>query len=309
MSTNFQPSMPPDYPVVPSVPSTPPMASSYTSPYLPAGAPPWPTTVLQRPSIANGSALDTTTGKIAERKSRSARNAFIALGVIALTLLVGVGLTYGVLFLNGQIAANTPSSSSHAVKIPQATAQPTTGASSSSTPATASTLPTPTSFSTMRSDQQKSIGVLVKYPSDWVEEPSTAASSSGTVVAVFHPQQALGIVVYVGKFSVTASGVSTTSALNQGLISTIYAGNGSSGNTNLQAVQSTTPHRTIAGQQWDEQDATFSDSNSVLMHIASITIKHGSFFYSFIYQAPDVYYSDVSQKYVPPMLNSFKFLS
>lgn len=308
MTTNFQPSIPPDRPVLPSMPTTPHAASSYTSPYLPAGAPPWPTTVLQRPPLANGSTFDTAGGKIAERKSRSARSVFVALGVIVLTLLVGVGLTYGVLFLNGQIAANTASTSTRIVKIPQATAQPTTGASSS-TPTTASTLPTPTSFSTMRSDHQKSIGVLVKYPSDWIEEPSTAASSSGTVVAVFHPQQALGIVVYVGKFSITASGVTTTDALNQGLISTIYSGNGSTGNTNLQAVQSTTPHRTIAGQQWDEQDATFSDSNSVLMHIASITVKHGSFFYSFIYQAPDVYYNDVSQKYVPPMLDSIKFLS
>lgn len=307
MTTNYQPSTPQDQPIVPSIPTTPYTASSYTSPYLPAGAPPWPTTVLQRPPQANRSAFDSTAGKIAERKSRSARGALVALGVIALTLLVGVGLTYGVLLLNGQIAANT-ASTGRTVTIPKATAQATTG-TNSSTPGTTSTLPAPTSFSTMRSDQQKSIGVLVKYPSDWVEEPSAAATASGTVVAVFRPQQALGIVVYVGKFSVTASGVTTTSALNQGLISTIYGGNGSSGNTNLQAVQSTTPQRTIAGQQWDEQDATFSDSNSVLMHVASITVKRGSFFYSFIYQAPDVYYNDVSQKYVPPMLNSFKFLS
>ncbi len=302
MTTNFQP---PDRPVVPA---TPHAAPPYTSPYLPAGAPPWPTTVLQRPVLTNDGTLDTMGGKIARRKPRSTRSVFVALGVIVLTLLVGVGLTYGVLLLNGQIAANTASTSTHLVTIPQPTAQPTTGASSS-TPGTTSTLPAPTSFSTMSSDHQKSIGVLVKYPSDWIEEPSSASTSNGTVVAVFHPQQALGIVVYVGKFSITASGVTTTDALNQGLISAIYSGNGSTGNTNLQAVQSTTPHRTIAGQQWDEQDATFSDSNSVLMHIASIAVKHGSFFYSFIYQTPDVYYNDILQKYVPPMLDSFKFLS
>ncbi len=301
MTTNF---LPPDRPTVPLTPS----ASSYTSPYLPAGAPPWPTTVLQRPTLTNNGAGNTTGGKIAERKSRSARSVFTTLGVIVLTLLVGVGLTYGILLLNGQIAANTASTSSHLVTIPKPTAQ-ATGGTSSSTPTTSSTLPAPTSFSTMSSDHQKSIGVLVKYPSDWIEEPSSATTSSGTVVAVFHPQQALGIVVYVGKFSITASGVTTTDALNQGLISAIYGGNGGSGNTNLQAVQTTTPHRTIAGQQWDEQDATFSDSNSVLMHIASIAVKHGAFFYSFIYQTPDVYYNDVLQKYVPPMLDSFKFLS
>ena len=286
----------------------PPATSTYTSPYLPAGTPPWPTTVLQRTVSPASNGLTTPYGKIAERKSKAVRNTFITLGLIVLTLLVGVGLTYGVLYLNGQVADNS-ARAPRSVTIPQPTVQPTTGASSSTPTSSASSLPSPTSFSPMRSDHQKSIGVLVKYPSDWIEEPSSPPTSSGTVVAVFHPQQSLGIAVYVGKFSVSASGVSTTDALNQGLISTIYGGSSGSGNTNLQAVQTSTPHRTIAGEQWDEQDATFSDANGVLMHIASMTVKHGTFFYSFIYQTPDIYYNDVAQKYVPPMLDSFKFLS
>ena len=304
MSSNFQPVPPSNPPVVPSM-SAPSHASSYTSPYLPAGTPPWPTTVLQRPSAPTGSAPTITDGKIAQRKSGTARGVFTTLGVIVLTLLVGVGLTYGVLFLNGQTSANA-ARTARSVTVAKATVQPTTG-TSSSTPTTSS-LPTPTSFSTMRSDHQKTIGVLVKYPSDWVEEPSTPPTSSGNVVAIFHPQQALGIAVYVGKFSVSASGVTTTAALNQELIATIYSGNGSSGNTNLQ-VNQTAAQRTIANEQWDEQDATFSDANGNLMHIASITVKHSTFFYSFIYQTPDIYYNDVLQKYVPPMLDSFKFLS
>ncbi|GAC1669018.1 MAG: hypothetical protein NVS9B9_28500 [Ktedonobacteraceae bacterium] len=307
MTTNFQPLTPPDQPVVSSTSPAPHMVS-YSSPYLPAGAPPWPTTVLQRPARTTTGSLDTVAGKIAGRKSRSARRVFIVLGLIALTLLVGVGLTYGILYFDGQIAADRPSTS-HPVTIAKVTPQSTTGASSS-TPAT-SGLPAPTSFSVMSSNHQKSIGVLVKYPSDWIEEPPAQPAQDGTSVAVFHPQQQLGIAVYVGKFSVVGSGVTTTTALNQRLISTIYSGGsstGTSGNTNLQAVPSTTPRRTIAGEQWDEQDATFSDTNSVLMRIASITIRHGSFFYSFIFQAPDMYYSDVSMKYIPPMLNSFKFL-
>ncbi len=304
MSSNFQPVPPSNSPVVPSMSTTPHAVPSYTSPYLPAGAPPWPTTVLQRQSLPTSNALTTPDGKIAQRKPGTVRGVFTVLGVIVLTLLVGVGLTYGVLFLNGQLATNAHTA--RPVTIAKATAQPT-GGTNSSTPTTSS-LPTPTSFATMRSDHQKSIGVLVKYPSDWVEEPSTPPTSSGTVVAVFHPQQALGIAVYVGKFSVSASGVSTTAALNQGLITTIYGGNGGSGNTNLQ-VSPTPSQRTIANEQWDEQDATFSDANGNLMHIASITVKHSTFFYSFIYQTPDVYYNDVLQKYVPPMLNSFKFLS
>ena len=302
MNTNVPTSMPPEQPVVPSMSAIPHGASSYTSPYLPAGAPPWPTTVLQRPPLTTANSLDSTTaGKLAERKSRSARSMLLTLGLIALTLLVGVGLTYGVLYFNGQVGANTASTPRSVKTIAKATVQPTTGAS---------TLPTPTSFSAMSNGHQKSLGVLVKYPSDWIEEPPSQPLQDGTVVAVFHPQQQqLGIAVYVGKFSVTSSGVTTTTALNQRLISTIYSGSGNSGNTNLQPVQSATPHRTIAGQQWDEQDATFSDSNNVLTHVGSITIRHGLFFYSFIFQTPATYYNDVAQKYIPPMLNSFKFLS
>ncbi len=309
MTNNFSSSMPPDQPSVPSMSSTPLVASSCTSPYLPAGVPPWPTTVLQRPSLATATSADTMAGKISDRKSRTARSIFITLGLIALTLLVGVGLTYGVLYFNGQVGANT-ASTSRLVKIPNATAQPTNGTNTSTPSASTSTLPTPTSFSAMSTNHQKSLGVLVKYPSDWVEDPPTQPAQDGTAVAYFHPQQQqLNIAIYLGKFSVASSHVTTTTALNQALIGTIYGNGSNSGNTNLQAVQSTRPQRTIAGMQWDEQDATFSDTNSSLIHVTSITIKHGSFFYGFIVETPDAYYSDMSQKYVPPMLDSFKFLS
>lgn len=305
MTTDFQPAIPPDQPLIPS---TPLMASSYSSPYLPAGAPPWPTTALQRPPLATAtSPSTTTTGKATDRKSRTARGVLTTLGLIALTLLVGVGLTFSVLYFNGQVGQSTSRSLTTHAKV---TAQPTNSTNTSTPAATAGTLPTPTSFSTMSSDHQKSLGVLLKYPSDWVEEPSSRPSQNGTAVAAFHPQQQqLGIVVYVGKFSFTGSGVSTTTALNQGLISTLYSGGGNSGNTNLQPIPPVNAHRTIAGEQWDEQDATFSDVNSVPIRIASIAVKHGSFFYGFIFLAPNVYYNDIAQKYVPPMLDSFKFLS
>ncbi len=308
MSSNYQSVPPPNPTGVPSMPTIPAPVTSYTSPYLPDGTPPWPTTVLQRPSLPSSNTQAVSNTKVAQRKAGATRNTFITLGIIALTLLVGVGLTYGTLYFNGQLANNT-ARTTRTVSIAKATAQPTTAAGASTPSSTSGSLPAPTSFSSMRSDHQKSIGVFVKYPSDWIEEPSSPPTSSGTVVAIFHPQQAIGIVVYVGKFSASASGVSTTDALNQGLISTIYSGSGNTGNTNLQAVQPTTPHRTIGGEQWNELDATFSDPNGVLMHVASIAIKHASFFYCFIYQTPDIYYNDVLQKYVPPMLDSFKFLS
>ena len=302
MTNNFQSSIPPDQPVVPSTPS-------YTSPYLPAGAPPWPTTVLQRPLPMTASSIDTMAGKISDRKPRTARGVLTTLGLIALTLLVGAALTYGVLYANGQVDTNG-AHASRLVTLPTVTSQPTAG-TNPSTPSTStgSTLPTPTSFSTMSADHQKTLGVLVKYPSDWVEDPATQPASDGTAVAAFRPQQqALNIVVYLGKFSVTASQVTTTTGLNQALIGTIY-GTENSGNTNIQTVQTTSPHRTIAGVQWDQLEATFSDANGSLIHVMSISVKRGSFFYGFIIQTPDLYYNDLSQKYVPPMLDSFKFLS
>ncbi|GAC1563460.1 MAG: hypothetical protein NVS4B11_13640 [Ktedonobacteraceae bacterium] len=223
-----------------------------------------------------------------------------------LTLIVGTGLTYGILYFNGQIRANT---AQPLPPIPKVAAQPTSGTTpSTSVTGNTGALPTPTSFSAMSSDNQKALSALIKYPSNWVEDPPSQPASDGTVVARFHPQEQLGIIFFVGKIP-TTSGATSTTTLNQDLITEIYRNGGNAGNTNLQAVQTTTPHRTIAGVQWDEQDATFSDTNGLLIHIASISVKHRSSFYVFLILAPDLYYSDVVQKYLPPMLDSFKFLS
>ncbi len=313
MLRNFQSSTPPlppnqPMPAVPPMSASPQMASPYASLYLPAGAPPWPTTVLKRPPLLTAAPLtSTTTSAMPKRKPRSARSILTAIALLALIPLIGIGVTYGILYFNGQVRANTPQALPPLAK---ATVQPTSGAASSTptTSATGSTLPTPTSFSTMSSDHQKTLGVLIKYPRDWVEDPATSPTSDGTVVARFHPQQQLGIIFFVGKFPI-ASGVASSAALNQGLIQTIYQNGGNSGNTNLQSVQPAIPHPTIGGVPWDEQDATYSDPNGLLIHINSIAIKHGVSIYGFLILTPDLYYNDVTQKYVPPMLSSFKFIA
>ncbi len=308
MIRNFQSSTPP-IPPYPSVPSSAPhTAPLYTSPYLPTGAPPWPTTVLQRqPPPVAVPLTATQTGTLNERRPRSARSMLIGAGLLALAVLVGVGLTLGGLFVSGQLSANAPQAHK-----PLALLQPTpTSGANVATPGSTSTsnsLPTPTSFSTMSSDNQKAVGVLVKYPSDWVEAPPPAQpAQDGSAIAVFRSQQTVGIIVAIWK--VPASEATSTAAVNTGVINAIYSGNGSTGNTNLQIVQPTNPHPTFAGAQWDEQDATFSDSNGIGGYVVSISVKHGTTFYVFSFELPQMYLKDAAQKYIQPMLDSFKFLS
>jgi len=303
MTSNF-PASPLPPPVTAPL-TTPALAASspYPSPYLPAGTPPWPTTVLQRHPLPTAAPLTSTSGVGDKRGPRSPRRILAIVGTLLLVPILGVGLTYGWLYFNGQ-AQDAAQGASVAV-VP-----PTAGTDSGATPTTTlpTSLPTPTSFSAMSNDHQKSLGVVVKYPSDWVEDPTTQKSTNGSDVARFHPQQRLGIIFFVGKFPGTTSGVTSTDALNKGLIGTIY-GDGSTGNKNIQAVQPANPTPTIGGEKWDEQDATYSDTNGLLMHISSSAVKHGDAYYVFITLAPDLYYKDIVQKYIPPILDSFKFLS
>jgi len=308
MIRNFQSSTPP-IPPYPSVPSgAPHTAPLYTSPYLPTGAPPWPTTILQRqPQPVAIPLTATQTGTINERKPLSARSMLIGAGLLALAILVGVGLTLGGLFVSGQLGANAPQAQKSLPSLQPTTASSTNSATPGST-STSNSLPTPTSFSTMSSDNQKAVGVLVKYPSDWVEVPPPAQPpTDGSGIAVFRSQQTLGIIVAIWK--VPASEATTTDALNTNIINAIYSGNGNTGNTNLQAMQPTNQHPTFAGTQWDEQDASFSDSSGIPRNVVSIAIKHGTMFYVFSFESPQMYLNDAKTKYIQPMLDSFKFLS
>jgi len=241
------------------------------------------------------------------RASLSARSIFIGLAFLILVPVIGAAITYGSLYMNGQVQANTPQKPVAISQIP--TAQPTTSTGAGVTPTpvvtggtTASTLPTPSKFDPMSSSSQKLLGILITYPDGWLEEPN-APQSDGSVVVDFRPQQQLGIVMFIGRLpatSGTANDVNTAQIQNLSTVSSV---------TNVQVVQPSTPQRTIGGSQWAEQDATFSDSNATTFQAVSIAVKHGTFFYNIFYWSPNQYYSEAVQKYMKPMITSFKFLS
>ena len=282
------------------------------SPYLPSGAPGWPTTttpvIPANTSIASPATPGTLSSvpympgrtKGERRASLSARSILIGLAFIILVPLIGAGITYGSLYLNGAVQAHMPRQSMAISQAP--TAQPTTGAGATSTPgSTTATLPTPSKFDTMSSSSQKLLGALITYPDGWLEEPQ-APQSDGSVVVDFRPQQQLGIVMFLGRLS-AASG--TASDVNSGQIQGLTSLNGV---TNVQLVQPANSQPTIGGAQWSEQDATFSDNNATTFSVVSITVKHGTYFYNIFYWSPNQYYSEAVQKYMQPMIKSFKFL-
>ena len=281
------------------------------SPYLPSGAPAWPTATTPTIPVNTSPATSGTLSSVpyapakakGERRTRasfSVRSILIGLAFIIIVPLAGAGITYGSLYLNGAVQAHMPRQSLAISQVP--TAQPTTGAGATSTPgSTTATLPTPSKFDTMSSSSQKLLGALITYPDGWLEEPQ-APQSDGSVVVDFRPQQQLGIVMFLGRLS-AASG--TASDVNSGQIQGLTSLNGV---TNVQLVQPTNARPTIGGAQWSEQDATFSDNNTTTFSVVSITVKHGSYFYNIFYWSPHQYYSDAVQKYMQPMIKSFKFL-
>ena len=300
----------PATPVVPPVPVAAPIMQS-ASPYLPAGIPAWPTTAaipmnapLPSPGTLSASmpyVPGATKAKRPARASLSARSILVGLAFIILVPLIGAGITYGSLYLNGQVQAHSPQQSVAISQIP--TAQPTTGAGVTPTPAgTTATLPTPSKFDTMSSSSQKLLGVLITYPDGWLEEPQ-GPQSDGSVVVDFRPQQQLGIVMFVGRFSASTG---TASDLNSSQIQSLSTINGV---TNVQLVKPSNSQPAIGGTQWSEQDATFSDNNTTTFSVVSITVKRGTYLYNIFYWSPDQYYSEAVQKYMQPMVKSFKFLA
>ncbi|HCI78341.1 MAG TPA: hypothetical protein DHW02_01470 [Ktedonobacter sp.] len=314
-SQQLPPVVPFQLSTVPAMVAAPVMMQS-ASPYLPSGAPAWPTATTPmipvNPSIASPATSGTLAsapyipggakGEQRTRASLSARGILIALAFIILVPLAGAGITYGSLYLNGQVQAHLPQQSNAISQVP--TAQPTANAGTTPTPAgtaTTSTLPTPSKFDTMSSSSQKLLGALITYPDGWLEEPQ-APQSDGSVVVDFRPQQQLGIVMFLGRLPASSG---TASDVNTGQIQSLSNLNGV---TNVQMMQPSNAQPTIGGTQWSEEAATFSDNNTTTFSVVSITVKHGTYFYNIFYWSPNQYYSDAVQKYMQPMIKSFKFL-
>ena len=278
--------------------------------YLPTGVPAWPTGPFNATQYRNVAPSEQAPNTIqdetksvvspnaaAPKKSRLGVPAII--GLCVLSVLIGGGLTFGILYLNGQRLSFGPQPAQKALQLPTPGASPT--AASLTPTAQGNQLPTPTAFKSVTS---KDLGISLQFPSDWVQDPAQVSSSGNTTVS-FHPQQNLPVTMYIEKISANVSAqVTDTGEVNQAIIQ----GFGTSYNLlNFKVLTNTPLHRLIGGINWDEQDATYDTSGGVLIHVVSISVKHNITYYNILYFAPDSVYDEAFQKYYSQMLNTFKF--
>ena len=273
--------------------------------YLPAGTPPWPTSApknfsymqetnvqLAPPTYVEGtvSHLKTATPK------KSSLSFPVIIGLFLLSILIGGGVTLGVLAANGTQLFGTPP--------PQAAVQlPTPSASSTpaTTPTAGNQLPTPTSF---QSITMTDLGVSLKYPSDWQKSGPTPTQTNDLEVSLA-PSQQLGLEFHITRLSASDStSYATPNAVNQ---ASLQAFSQIQGVTNL--TPTTTSQPTIGGVQWNEQDATFTGPNNIHYDFVTVAVQHNKTYYVIFFFSPDSYFQEAVQKYFQPMLNSYKFLS
>lgn len=279
--------------------------------YLPAGVPSWPTSVPQnlpytaRASLQPAEFIEKEGGSsvaksaVAPKKARL--NILAIIGLFLLSILIGGGVTLGILFANGRQLSFAPQPTLPPVQLPTASASSTPG---SLTPtAQGSQLPTPTSFQTANSS---ALGITLQYPGDWVEDP-VQQTTSGNSFVTFHPQQQLPVSLSIGRLSATNSAsVTSASQVNQANIQAF----GSVNSLGTPQILTNTPqHRTIGGVSWDEQDATYTVSNSTPVHFVSISVKHNQYYFNIQFFAPTNVFDEAMQKYYSQMLSTFQFTS
>jgi hypothetical protein len=276
--------------------------------YLPAGVPEWPTQLPQNAPYKTGPDSQSAPfvqieassvvprSAVAPKTSRLGIPAII--GLFVLSILIGGGLTFGILYTNGQRLSFGTQPTLPPVQLPTRSASSTPG---SLTPtAQGNQLPTPTAFQTVTSTD---LGISMKYPSDWVTDP--AQKTAVSTLFDIHPRQQIGIFISFERFSSSASGkLATTNAVNQNNFALIQTAQGV---TSFQIIQSSTQQRSIGGVKWDEQDATFNNSNNVTFHLTTIAVQYKKLYYDILFYTPVSTYDEAIQKYFLPMFSSFKF--
>jgi hypothetical protein len=253
--------------------------------YLPLGAPPWPTTVPQQlmqptASIATAAALPAPPAR------RPLSKVLLTIAVLILIPLLGAGITFASLYAQGKIGNSAAATQQQAIPTP--TAQARTGP-----------LPTPTSFKQI---SDKNLNVSLKYPSDWTAD--AIASDASTVQQHIYSQQ-VGISFYFVHIEPSQSSQFTgASDVNQANLASLQAQG-----ANIQVVSAQNPQPQFAGTTWTEMDGTFPDSDGNTIHVISISVKHNGAYYTILSLIPQTYFTEASQKYIQPMLDSVKFLS
>ncbi len=277
--------------------------------YLPAGVPAWPTELPKNapyrtgpdsqsaPIVQSEASSVVPPNAVSPKKSRLGIPAII--GLLLLSILIGGGLTFGILYANGQRLSFGSQSSLPPVQLPKQSASSTPGLLTPTTQG--NQLPTPTAFQTVTSAD---LGISIKYPSDWVTDPPQKNADSAFMG--FHPQQQqTGIFMAIERYTTSGSAkISTSSAINKNNLAQFQSLQNVS---NFQIIRSSTPQRSVGGVQWDEQDATFSNPNNISFHLTTIAVQYKKLFYDIVFYSPVSTYNEAVQKYFTPMLNSFKF--
>ena len=274
--------------------------------YLPAGTPPWPTSApkdfsyMQESNVqpAPSTYIEGTVSHIkTAAPKKSSLNFPVIIGLFLLSILIGGGLTLGILAANGTQLFGTPPPQA-AVRLPTPSASSTPGATPT---AQGNQLPTPTSF---QSITLTDLGISLKYPSDWQKSGPTTTQTNDLEVRLV-PSQSLGMEFRITRFSASDStGLANPSAANQ---ASLQAFSQFQGVTNL--TPTTTAQPTIGGVQWNEQDATFTGPNNVQYDFVTVAVQHNKTYYEIFFYSPNTYFKEAVQKYFQPMFNSFKFLS
>ncbi len=266
--------------------------------YLPAGTPPWPTSVpAQIPYVVDSKASTVVAAPVAKPAQKTGSKVLVSVACLLLVPLLGAFITLGVLAANGQVGARpapTPSSNQNPLQ-----AQPTTPAQQ--TPAA---LPTPASLKDTDTTVNNTLKASLKYPGDWQIAPLNQ-SSSFVGYAVYSQQRS--IEVHIQRFTAQVSAqVANAEDLNQQIIQSL-----TQSYTSVQTVPPANANPTIGGVAWTEGDATFVDPQNMQgsqLHFAVITTKHGDVYYSFILFVPNNIYQDAMQTYIQPIFDSFQFL-
>jgi len=278
-----------------------PAGASTVFSYLPAGAPPWPTTIPQNLRGSTKPTVDAAGSNQVIKTGRSKRSILQIAGVLLLIPLLGVISTLGLLYTqgkfspNGGVLASTNQQSSSKSNASAVTPTATTAQQTN-------VLPSPTSF---KKTSSQDVNVSLQYPSDWIADaPQTSTGGSSINI---HPQQQLGIEFLIAHLNQSTSAqFHSADEVNQGSLDNISS---STNVSNLQTIPTPTPQPTIGGTQWTQRDAMFLNPSGDKYHLTTISVQHNNNYYNIIFFAPDIYYNEAVQKYVQPMLNSVQFLS
>lgn len=271
--------------------------------YLPAGAPPWPSTVPTKVAYVPGSVASGQSAGVVpvSKPRRSAGSIVTTVALIVLAPLIGIGITLGILASQGLFPPGAANAQPRNTIIPkQQSATPVAAATPTTTQGS---LPTPTSFKTTNS---KDVNVSVQYPGDWVAETPQKSTSFTSLIIHTPQQQQTGIEFFVARYTNTISAsITSPDEINQANVTGI--GQQQTG-ANVQIVSSGQP--TIGGTKWSQEDATYVDgTSSMKIHFVTISAQHNKIYYNIAFLVPDQYYGEAMQKYIQHMLDSFQFLS